>query len=108
MQPGEKTGQHGAQTPEPRAGAPAGRRGTGACCGLLLSPQDVSPSVLAQVIARSWQRSESDERSQVESWRRVVEDKSKELESCRQELDSILDLVRCLQREILPVPKELR
>lgn len=59
-----------------------------------------------QVIGRSWQRSEADERSQVECWRRVAEDKSRQLESFRQELDSILDMVRCLQREgvVVPVP----
>lgn len=64
------------------------------------------PPLSWQVIGRSWQRSESDERSQVECWRRVAEDKSRQLESFRQELDSILDMVRCLQRQgmVLPVP----
>lgn len=66
------------------------------------------PSLSWQVIGRSWQRTESDERSQVECWRRVAEDKSRQLESFRQELDAILDMVRCLQRSgvVLPVPPQ--
>lgn len=70
------------------------------------SPFRTCPPLSWQVIGRSWQRSESEERSQVECWRRVAEDKSRQLEAFRQELDSILDLVRCLQREgvLLPVP----
>lgn len=70
------------------------------------SPLRTCPPLSWQVIGRSWQRSESDERSQVECWRRVAEDKRRQLESFRQELDSILDMVRCLQRQgvVLPIP----
>lgn len=61
------------------------------------------------MIAASWQRSEPEQRSQAACWRRVAEDKSRQLESFRQELDSILELLRCLQREgvVLPVPAGL-
>lgn len=50
-----------------------------------------------QLIGGSGQR--SDERSELECWRRVAKDKSRQLETFRQELDSILDMLRCLQRE---------
>lgn len=55
-----------------------------------------------QLIGRPWQR--SDESPEVERWRRVAEDKSRQLETFRQELDSILDMLRCLQRQGVAVP----
>lgn len=63
------------------------------------------PFVSCKVIRRSWQTSEP-EQPQVECWRRVAEDKRRELDAFRQELDSILDILRYLQREgvVLPFP----
>eukprot|EP00066_Takifugu_rubripes_P014210 XP_011603476.1 PREDICTED: centrosomal protein of 162 kDa isoform X1 [Takifugu rubripes] len=52
-----------------------------------------------QVIDRSWPTFESDKQSQVECWRRVAEDQRRQLDAFRQELDSILDILRYLQRE---------
>lgn len=45
-----------------------------------------------QVVVGSWQTSEA------ESWKRLAQDKSRELEAFRLELDSILDILRHLQR----------
>nr|XP_040021407.1 LOW QUALITY PROTEIN: centrosomal protein of 162 kDa [Gasterosteus aculeatus aculeatus] len=47
---------------------------------------------LQQVVVGSWQTSEA------ESWKRLAQDKSRELEAFRLELDSILDILRHLQR----------
>ncbi|TWW79897.1 Centrosomal protein of 162 kDa [Takifugu flavidus] len=52
-----------------------------------------------EVIDRSWPTFESDKQSQVECWRRVAEDQRRQLDAFRQELDSILDILRYLQRE---------
>lgn len=102
-QPGEETGQHGAQTSEPREGAPAG---TVTDPGPPPPHLRTHPLLSWQVIGRSWQTSEADGRSQVERWRRVAEDKRRQMDAFRQELDSILDIVRYLQKEgvVLPVP----
>ncbi|KAI3361532.1 hypothetical protein L3Q82_013681 [Scortum barcoo] len=64
---------------------------------------------LQQVIGGSLQMLETDQRSEVERWKRVAQDKSKELEAFRQELDSILDILRHLQRQgvVLPTPAPL-
>lgn len=67
------------------------------------APQDTPPPPW-QVIGGSWQRCESEERAQAERWRSVAQDKSRQLESFRQELDSILELLRCLQREGVAPP----
>ncbi|XP_029307790.1 centrosomal protein of 162 kDa isoform X4 [Cottoperca gobio] len=65
---------------------------------------------LQQVIGGSWQRSDADQQSEVELWKRVAQDKSRELEVFRLELDSILDILRHLQRQgvVLPTPDSLR
>ncbi|CAJ1061874.1 centrosomal protein of 162 kDa isoform X3 [Xyrichtys novacula] len=54
---------------------------------------------LQQVIGSSWQTSEGDQQSEVERWKRLAQDKSRELEAFRLELDSILDILRHLQRQ---------
>ncbi|XP_026228941.1 centrosomal protein of 162 kDa-like isoform X2 [Anabas testudineus] len=54
---------------------------------------------LQQVISGSWQTPEANQQSEVERWRRLAQDKSKELEAFRLELDSILDILRHLQKQ---------
>ncbi|XP_068426865.1 centrosomal protein of 162 kDa isoform X2 [Clinocottus analis] len=54
---------------------------------------------LQQVIGGSWQTSDADQQSELQSWKRLAEDKSRELEAFRLELDSILDILRHLQRQ---------
>ncbi|XP_035862158.1 centrosomal protein of 162 kDa isoform X3 [Sander lucioperca] len=64
---------------------------------------------LQQVIGGSWQTLEADQHSEAESWKRLAQDKSSELEAFRLELDSILDILRHLQRQgvVLPTPDPL-
>ncbi|XP_032374406.1 centrosomal protein of 162 kDa isoform X2 [Etheostoma spectabile] len=64
---------------------------------------------LQQVIGGSWQTSEADQQSEAENWKRLAQDKSRELEAFRLELDSILDILRHLQRQgvVLPTPDPL-
>ncbi|XP_028436995.1 centrosomal protein of 162 kDa isoform X2 [Perca flavescens] len=64
---------------------------------------------LQQVIGGSWQTLEADQQSEAESWKRLAQDKSRELEAFRLELDSILDILRHLQRQgvVLPAPDPL-
>uniref|UniRef100_A0A8C9Y209 Centrosomal protein of 162 kDa n=1 Tax=Sander lucioperca TaxID=283035 RepID=A0A8C9Y209_SANLU len=52
---------------------------------------------------------EADQHSEAESWKRLAQDKSSELEAFRLELDSILDILRHLQRQgvVLPTPDPL-
>ncbi|XP_061770943.1 centrosomal protein of 162 kDa isoform X3 [Nerophis ophidion] len=57
---------------------------------------------LQQMIAGSWV--EGDQQSKVEHWKCVAVDKARELEAFRLELDSILDIVRHLQRQGVTVP----
>uniref|UniRef100_A0A3Q1KI59 Centrosomal protein of 162 kDa n=1 Tax=Anabas testudineus TaxID=64144 RepID=A0A3Q1KI59_ANATE len=61
---------------------------------------------LQQVISGSWQTPEANQQSEVERWRRLAQDKSKELEAFRLELDSILDILRHLQKQgvVFPAP----
>ncbi|XP_070690850.1 centrosomal protein of 162 kDa isoform X2 [Pempheris klunzingeri] len=54
---------------------------------------------LQQVIGGSWQTSDADQQPEVERWKRLAQDKSRELEAFRLELDSILDILRHLQRQ---------
>ncbi|XP_060905163.1 centrosomal protein of 162 kDa [Labrus mixtus] len=54
---------------------------------------------LQQVIGSSWQTSDADQQTEVEHWKRLAQDKSRELEAFRLELDSILDILRHLQRQ---------
>ncbi|XP_034553537.1 centrosomal protein of 162 kDa isoform X2 [Notolabrus celidotus] len=54
---------------------------------------------LQQVIGSSWQTLDSDQLSEVERWKRLAQDKSREVEAFRLELDSILDILRHLQRQ---------
>ncbi|XP_070822577.1 centrosomal protein of 162 kDa isoform X5 [Chaetodon trifascialis] len=65
---------------------------------------------LQQVIGGSWQTLDADQqsnrhRAEVEHWKRLAQDKSRELEAFRLELDSILDILRHLQRQgvVLPI-----
>ncbi|KAM6995229.1 centrosomal protein of 162 kDa [Tautogolabrus adspersus] len=54
---------------------------------------------LQQVIGSSWQTLDADQQTEVEHWKRLAQDKSRELEAFRLELDSILDILRHLQRQ---------
>ena len=56
-------------------------------------------SVLLQVIGGSWTMPEAEQQSEVERWKRLAQDKSRELEAFRLELDSILDILKHLQRQ---------
>ncbi|XP_063735241.1 centrosomal protein of 162 kDa [Eleginops maclovinus] len=62
---------------------------------------------LQQVIGGSWPTLDSDQQSEVESWKRLAQQKSREVEAFRLELDSILDILRHLQRQgvVLPPPE---
>ncbi|XP_051810912.1 centrosomal protein of 162 kDa isoform X2 [Acanthochromis polyacanthus] len=59
---------------------------------------------LQQVIEGAWQTAHVDYQSEVERWKRLAQDKSRELEVFRLELDSILDILRHLQRQGLVLP----
>ncbi|MEQ2291201.1 hypothetical protein AMECASPLE_011011, partial [Ameca splendens] len=61
---------------------------------------------LQQVVAETFQMSAADLQSEVEQWRRLAQDKSRELDAFRSELDSILDILRHLQKQgvVLPTP----
>uniref|UniRef100_A0A3Q3K0D1 Centrosomal protein of 162 kDa n=1 Tax=Monopterus albus TaxID=43700 RepID=A0A3Q3K0D1_MONAL len=61
---------------------------------------------LQQVIGGSWQMREANQHSEVERWRRLAQDKNRELEAFRLELDSILDILRHLQKQgvVFPAP----
>nr|XP_046255811.1 centrosomal protein of 162 kDa isoform X2 [Scatophagus argus] len=60
---------------------------------------------LQQVIGGSWPTLDTDEQSEVERWKRMAQDKSRELKAFRLELDSILDILRHLQRQGVVLPK---
>ncbi|XP_016522115.1 centrosomal protein of 162 kDa isoform X3 [Poecilia formosa] len=53
---------------------------------------------LQQVVAETFQMSTADLQSEVERWRRLAQDKNRELDAFRSELDSILDILRHLQK----------
>ncbi|XP_037309035.2 centrosomal protein of 162 kDa isoform X5 [Pungitius pungitius] len=59
---------------------------------------------LQQVIVGSLQTLETDQQSEVECWKRLAQDKSRELEAFHLELDSILDILRHLQRQGVVLP----
>ncbi|XP_070767902.1 centrosomal protein of 162 kDa [Enoplosus armatus] len=59
---------------------------------------------LHEVIVGSRQTAEADQQSEVERWRRLAQDKSRELEAFQLELDSILDILRHLQRQGVVLP----
>ncbi|XP_033958321.2 centrosomal protein of 162 kDa isoform X2 [Pseudochaenichthys georgianus] len=61
---------------------------------------------LQQVIGGSWQTLDSGQQSEVEGWKQLAQQKSREVEAFRLELDSILDILRHLQRQgvVLPPP----
>ncbi|KAM4580443.1 centrosomal protein of 162 kDa isoform 2-T2 [Odontesthes bonariensis] len=59
---------------------------------------------LQQVIGGTLQTSGADLQSEVERWQRLAQDKSRELEAFRLELDSILDILRHLQRQGVLLP----
>ncbi|XP_040901329.1 centrosomal protein of 162 kDa isoform X2 [Toxotes jaculatrix] len=61
---------------------------------------------LKQVIGGSWQVLEANQQSEVEHWKHLAQEKSRELEAFRVELDSILDIMRHLQRQgvVFPTP----
>ncbi|XP_054879147.1 centrosomal protein of 162 kDa isoform X12 [Poeciliopsis prolifica] len=53
---------------------------------------------LQQVVAETYQMSTADLQSEVERWWRLARDKSRELDAFRSELESILDILRHLQK----------
>ncbi|XP_039973965.1 centrosomal protein of 162 kDa isoform X2 [Xiphias gladius] len=59
---------------------------------------------LKQVMDGSWQTLEVNQQSEVEHWKHLAQDKSRELEAFRLELDSILDILRHLQRQGVVFP----
>ncbi|KAF3840366.1 hypothetical protein F7725_019083 [Dissostichus mawsoni] len=61
---------------------------------------------LQQVIGGSWQTLDSGQQSEEEGWKQLAQQKSREVEAFRLELDSILDILRHLQRQgvVLPPP----
>ncbi|XP_072251058.1 centrosomal protein of 162 kDa isoform X2 [Leuresthes tenuis] len=59
---------------------------------------------LQQVIGGTLHMSGADLQSEVERWKRLAQDKSRELEAFRLELDSILDILRHLQRQGVVLP----
>ncbi|XP_030250867.1 centrosomal protein of 162 kDa isoform X6 [Sparus aurata] len=59
---------------------------------------------LQQVIGGSWQTVDADQQSEVEHWKHLAQDKSRELEAFRLELDSILNILRHLQRQGVVLP----
>lgn len=71
---------------------------------LTLANQRKCPLLSGQVIGGSWQALDPDQQSQVERWKRLAQDKSRELEAFRLELDSILDILRHLQRQGVVLP----
>ncbi|XP_039864356.1 centrosomal protein of 162 kDa isoform X2 [Simochromis diagramma] len=62
---------------------------------------------LQQVLGGAWQTPGDDLQSELEHWRRLAQDKSREMDAFRLELDSILDILRHLQRQgaVLPTPE---
>ncbi|KAJ8411430.1 hypothetical protein AAFF_G00162380 [Aldrovandia affinis] len=62
---------------------------------------------LQQVIAQTRMVAEAEQQREVERWRRQAQTKGQELEAFRVELDSILDVLRELQRQgvVIPIPK---
>lgn len=64
-------------------------------------------AVLMQVIADTRRVVEQEQRGEVDRWRRIAQGRAKELEAFRLELDSILDVLRELQRQgvVIPAPE---
>ncbi|XP_067304358.1 centrosomal protein of 162 kDa [Pseudorasbora parva] len=62
---------------------------------------------LQQVIADTRRVVEQEQQGEVERWRRLAHGRAKELDAFRLELDSILDVLRELQRQgvVIPVPE---
>lgn len=62
---------------------------------------------LLQVIADTRRVVEQEQQDEVERWRRLAHGRAKELDAFRLELDSILDVLRELQRQgvVIPIPK---
>ncbi len=60
-----------------------------------------------QVIADTRRVVEQEQQGQVERWKRLAQGRAKELEVFRLELDSILDVLRELQRQgvVIPLPE---
>ncbi|XP_034467827.1 centrosomal protein of 162 kDa isoform X2 [Hippoglossus hippoglossus] len=54
---------------------------------------------LQQDIGGSWQMLEPQQQAEVERWKNLAQDKSRELKAFRLELDSILDVLKHLQRQ---------
>ncbi|XP_013879092.1 centrosomal protein of 162 kDa isoform X2 [Austrofundulus limnaeus] len=54
---------------------------------------------LQQVMGGLWQMSAADLQSEVDHWRHLAQDRSRELNGFRTELDSILDILRHLQKQ---------
>lgn len=62
---------------------------------------------LQQVIADTRRVVEQEQQGEVDRWRRIAQGRAKELEAFRLELDSILDVLRELQRQgvVIPAPE---
>lgn len=62
---------------------------------------------LQQVIADTRQVVEQEQQGEVERWRKLAQGRAKELDAFRMELDSILDVLRELQRQgvVIPIPE---
>ncbi|XP_030639013.1 centrosomal protein of 162 kDa [Chanos chanos] len=62
---------------------------------------------LQQVIAQTRVVVEEEQQAELERWKKLAQGKARELESFRLELDSILDVLRELQRQgvVIPVPE---
>ncbi|XP_041649990.1 centrosomal protein of 162 kDa isoform X2 [Cheilinus undulatus] len=54
---------------------------------------------LQQVITHSWQTLNTSQHSEVERWKHLAQEKCREIDAFRVELDSILDILRHLQRQ---------
>lgn len=75
----------------------------------MIDAHSFSESPPLQVIGSSWQTLDSGQQSEVEGWKQLAQQKSREVEAFRLELDSILDILRHLQRQgvVLPPPPHL-
>ncbi|XP_058502714.1 centrosomal protein of 162 kDa [Solea solea] len=64
---------------------------------------------LKQIIGGSWTGMEASHQSEVEHWKNLAQEKSREIEVFRVELDSILDIIKHLQRQgvVFPAPGQL-
>lgn len=70
---------------------------TDSCCS---DAEGFYPDKLSlQVMGGLWRMSAADLQSEVDHWRHLAQDRSRELNAFRTELDSILDILRHLQKQ---------